>query len=145
MPRVKKFHQYLFGRKFTLLTAYRPLASIFGPHTGIPSFAASRMQRWDLLLSAQQYDIKYRKWDQHGNADGLSRLPLPVAHTEPTQAEIFYFKDVTAAPVTSTHMKRHTCTDPVMSEVMDIVAHRSRGEMTPSLKPYLVTRNKLSV
>lgn len=142
---VKKFHQYLYGRKFTLLTDHRPLTSIFGPHTGIPSLAASRMQRWALLLSAHQYDIKYRQADLHGNADGLSRLPLPVKHAEPSQADIFYFKEVTAAPVTSTHVKRHTHTDPVMSEVMDIVTRGRRGEMTPSLKPYMVRRNELSV
>lgn len=72
---VKKFHQYLFGHKFTLLTDHRPLTSIFGPHTGIPSLAAIRMQRWALLLSAHQYDIKYKRSEQHCNADGLSRLP----------------------------------------------------------------------
>ncbi|KAK7909343.1 hypothetical protein WMY93_014027 [Mugilogobius chulae] len=59
---VKKFHQYLYGRKFTLLTDHRPLTSIFGPHTGIPSMAASRMQRWALLLSAHQYEIS--KWPE---------------------------------------------------------------------------------
>lgn len=57
---VKKLHQYLFGRKFPLSTEHRPLTSIFGPHTGILSLAASHMQRWALLLSAHQYDIKYR-------------------------------------------------------------------------------------
>ncbi|KAJ8380942.1 hypothetical protein SKAU_G00017200 [Synaphobranchus kaupii] len=95
--------------------------------------------------SPKNYDIKHRNADQPWNADGLSRLPLPVAHTEPTRAKIFYFKEVTAAPVTSTHVKKHTHTDPVMSEVMDIVARERRGEMTASLKPYLVRRNELSV
>ncbi|XP_060774184.1 uncharacterized protein K02A2.6-like [Neoarius graeffei] len=142
---VKKFHQYLFGRKFTLLTDHRPLTSIFGPHTGIPSLAASRMQRWALLLSAHQYDIKYRKADLHGNADGLSRLPLSVTHTEPKPAEIFYFKDVMSTPVTSAHVKKHTRADSVLSEVVDIITRGRRGIMTNSLKPYLVRRNELSV
>nr|XP_061811684.1 uncharacterized protein K02A2.6-like [Nerophis lumbriciformis] len=142
---VKRFHQYLYGRKFTLLTDHRPLTSIFGSHTGIPSLAASRMQRWALLLSAHQYDIKYRKADQHGNADGLSRLPLPVTHIEPNQAEIFYFKEAAATPVTSAHVKRHTRNDPIMSEVMDIIACGRKGDMTQSLKPYLMRRNELSV
>lgn len=142
---VKKFHQFLFGRRFTLLTDHRPLTSIFGPHTGIPSLAASRMQRWALLLSAHQYDIKYRRSEQHCNADGLSRLPLPVAHTEHSQAEIFYFKEVTNAPVTSVQVKKFTHTDPVMSEVVDIVTRGKEGEMSDSLQPYLVRRNELTV
>ena len=69
---VRKFHQYLFGRNFTLLTDHRPLTTIFGPHVGIPSLAASRMQRWALLLSAHTYDIKYRKSELHANADAES-------------------------------------------------------------------------
>uniref|UniRef100_A0A673ZPX2 ribonuclease H n=1 Tax=Salmo trutta TaxID=8032 RepID=A0A673ZPX2_SALTR len=142
---VKKFNQFLFGRRFTLLTDHRPLTSIFGPHTSIPSLAASRMQRWALLLSAHQYDIKYRRSEQHCNADGLSRLPLPVAHTEHSQAEIFYFKEVTNAPVTSVQVKKFTHTDPVMSEVVDIVTRGKEGEMSDSLQPYLVRRNELTV
>ncbi|XP_029696863.1 uncharacterized protein K02A2.6-like [Takifugu rubripes] len=58
---VRKFHQCLYGRNFTLLTDHRPLTTILGPHTGVPSLAASRLQRWALLLSAHSYDIKYRK------------------------------------------------------------------------------------
>lgn len=142
---VKKFHQYLFGRKFTLLTNHRPLTSIFGPKKGIPSLAASRLQRWALLLSAHQYEIRYRKSDQHQNADGVSRLLLPVKLAEPTKAEIFYFKNVAAAPVTATHVRKHTRTDPILSEVVDIITKVRRGEMTSNFKPYLVRRAELLV
>ena len=76
---VKKFHQYLYGRKFDLITDHKPLTVIFGTKKGIPSLAAARLQRWAILLSAYQYDIHFKVTDDHANADGLSQLPLPTS------------------------------------------------------------------
>ena len=74
---VQKFHTYIFGRKFTLVTDHQPLTTILGPKKGIPSVAAARLQRWAILLSAYTYDIEFRNTTAHGTADALSRLPLP--------------------------------------------------------------------
>lgn len=41
---IKKFHQYLFGRKFTLITDHKPLMTILGPKKAIPPLAAARLQ-----------------------------------------------------------------------------------------------------
>ena len=49
---VKKFHQYLYGRKFTLVTDHKPLLAILGPKKAIPSLAAARLQRWSIMLAA---------------------------------------------------------------------------------------------
>ena len=49
---IKKFHKYVYGRKFTLVTDNKPLSAILGPKKGIPILAASRLQRWAILLSA---------------------------------------------------------------------------------------------
>ena len=73
---IKKFHEYVYGRRFTLITDNQPLTAILGPKRGIPTLAAARMQRWALLLTAYTYDIQYRSSKAHANADGLSRLPL---------------------------------------------------------------------
>ena len=54
---IQKFHSYLYGRKFTLVTDHKPLTIIIGPKHGIPSMAAARLQRWALLLCAYTYDI----------------------------------------------------------------------------------------
>lgn len=72
---VNKFHDYLYGRKFTLYTDHKPLISIFSPEKGISVTSANRLQRWALILSNYVYTIKYKNTKAHGNADALSRLP----------------------------------------------------------------------
>ena len=73
---VKKFHQCLWERKFTLETDHKPLVTILGPKTGMPTLAAARLQIWAVMLSRHTYDIVYRKGSDMGHADALSRLPL---------------------------------------------------------------------
>lgn len=109
------------------------------------SLTASRMQRWALLLSAHTYDIKYRKSELHGNADGLSSLPLPNQIKEAETAEIFYFGQVEGAPVTAAQVRKSTQNDPVLSKVMDVVM-TGKGETDDLLiKPYIICRHELSV
>lgn len=73
---VQRFHQYLYGHKFTLITDHKPLVSIFNPEKHLPAMTAHRLQRWAITLMAYQYTIKYRRTTDHGNADALSRLPV---------------------------------------------------------------------
>ena len=73
---VKRFHQYLYGHRFTLLTDHKPLTTIFGPNKGIPPIAAARLQHWAVHLAAYSYDIEFKSTHDHGNADALSRHPL---------------------------------------------------------------------
>ena len=72
---LKKFHQFLYGRHFLLITDHKPLLSLFGPNKATPAMAANRLARWALLLSQYSYQIEYRRTSAHGNADALSRLP----------------------------------------------------------------------
>ena len=44
--------------------------------------ASARMQRWALTLDMYNYKIAFKPTAAHSNAYGLSRLPLPEAHSE---------------------------------------------------------------
>ena len=73
---LKKCHKYVYGRKFCIYSDHKPLQFIFGEKK-VNSVSSARIQRWSLYLSQYDYEIKYRKGGHMGNADCLSRLPLP--------------------------------------------------------------------
>ena len=98
---VKKFHKYIYGRRFTLVTDHKPLLSILGPTSEVPLIAAARMQRWGIFLSAYQYDVEYKRSKDHSNADGLSRLPLPQQSDWEEAKEVFRVSFGDALPVTA--------------------------------------------
>ena len=54
---LKKFHKYLFGRKFTIVTDHKPLLTLFSESKHVPTVASPRIQRWALALGAYEYTM----------------------------------------------------------------------------------------
>ena len=122
----KKFHQYLFGRRFTLLTDHKPLTYILGPKRGIPVLAASRLQRWSIQLAAYTYDIEYRASQNHGNADALSRLPrktIEEADDWSIEGDEVNRVQIERTPITATRIREATRGDPVLSRVLHYILY----------------------
>ena len=69
---IRKFHNYLYGQKFILETDHKPLTAIFGSKKGIPVMAAARLQRWAVQLLAYNYEIRFRRTQNHGNARAIA-------------------------------------------------------------------------
>lgn len=143
---VKKFHKFLYGREFTLYTDHKPLTSILGQKREIPPLAAARLQRWALILAAYQYNIQYKPTKEHGNADGLSRLPLQTEEVVETEATVFNIKQMEALPVTVAEIKRGTRSDPILSKVLRYTKRGwPLGKPRQHLKPYYDRRLEMSV
>jgi len=142
---VKKFHKYLYGRKFTLITDHKPLLAILGPKSDIPTLAALRMQRWALILMAYNYDIEYRRSADHANADALSRLPRRDKDKTAEDKNIFYFSAVDDLPVHASDIARSTRKDPLLSKVREITLNGWPDHIEDeALRPFFIRRTELS-
>ena len=116
------FYRYLFGHHFTLITDHKPLTTILGPKNAIPILTAASIQRWALFLTGFNYDIQYKSTLKHGNADGLSRLPLSVRPKEDDTLDIhtcILSSCSDTLPITSKMIRIETRKDPILSQVMD--------------------------
>uniref|UniRef100_A0AAV2L2F4 Gypsy retrotransposon integrase-like protein 1 n=1 Tax=Knipowitschia caucasica TaxID=637954 RepID=A0AAV2L2F4_KNICA len=147
---VKKFHQYLWGRKFNLITDHKPLLTLFGEHKGLPTMAAARIQRWAIILSAYDYHIIYRQSDEHGNADGLSRVPLPETADAGTETMTAYLhalicEHLEGVPLSAQQISRATRKDAELSRLHRYIKEGWPREVAEELKVFYKKREELSV
>ena len=144
---IKRFHNYLYGRQFTILTDHQPLTSILGPKQGIPPLAAARMQRWALTLSAYTYDITFRSTKSHANADSLSRLPLPAPKPveDSEDPTIFDVAQLDALPVQASTVATETRADPLLCQVLQWARTGWPTEVTTPFSQYWARKNELTL
>ena len=141
---INKFHMFLFARLFTLVTDCKVLLSIFIPVKGIPSTTASRLQRWAIFLSGYNYTIEYRKTSEHGNADGLSRLPLPnTGKSFEKVCDLGYVTLFDHFPVTFKQIAKETVKD--KSKVIEFTKDGWPSKVEQELSNYFARRNEISV
>ena len=113
---LKRFHRYLCGRSFTILTDHRPLLTLLGSNRPVPAHTASRLQRWALLLASYHYKIEYRSTAAHADADSMSRLPLPDTWSPKSEnVECYFFEANAITNVTAEMVKNKTQVDSVLS------------------------------
>ncbi|PIK53373.1 hypothetical protein BSL78_09735 [Apostichopus japonicus] len=153
---LKKFHKYLHGKHFTIVTDHKPLVALFGNQKPANPMSSARVARWHMILSAYEFDIIHKSGTNHSNADALSRLPLTNCEETawlfdrllPTEREqINLLCDVEKHPVEATEVKRLTDKDPVLSRVRQYILdgwpkQRNLGE---DFTPFSQKREELSV
>lgn len=81
---VEKFHFYIFGKEFDLISDHKPLEVIFG----IKSKPCARIERWVMRLQSYQYKVIYKP-GKSNIADPLSRLYVQpnIANIQPFDEE----------------------------------------------------------
>lgn len=109
---IRKFYQYLRGRRFTLYTDHKPLVQIFNPNKGLPVLTTTRMEHYAIYLQAFEYDIKYKDSKSNANADAISRLPVTSeAFTGYDEPDIVEIAQIETLPITVSKLARETNED----------------------------------
>ena len=148
---VNKFHSYLFGHPFNLVTDHKPLLTLLNEHkpTHKPTSpqASARVHQWSLLLSAYEYTMKFRCTSEHSNADALSRVPLREipAQTETPAELVLLMEHLADSPVTAKQIQVWTRRDPTLSTVMHYLQHGWPSKVNPNLSNYVSRSTELSV
>ena len=144
---VKKFHHYLYGRRFTILSDHKPLKYLFDYNCPIPAMASARIERWALTLSAYQYEIEYKPGSEHANADVFSRLPLAEApKTVPLPGDtVLLMEALHTLPVTVAEVKQWTDHDPLLSAALKMALQGWKPTEEEQMRPFYQRLNELSV
>ena len=146
---VRKFHQFLYGHHFVLVTDHKPLTAIFGPTASIPPLAAARMHRWALYLSAYSYSLEYHSTHLHSNADALSRLPLELREEEKQEgrdvSSRFNLVQMASVPLTHLELKAATQKDPLLAKVLEFTRNGWPKEIPEELKVFFRRSGELTV
>ena len=130
----KKFHCYLYGRHFSLVTDHKPLLSLLSGNQQISSQSSARIQRWALTLAGYEYNLSYKKSNDHTNADALCRLPLtelPASVPQPPEL-ILLMECIASCPIPAKQISNWTKTDAILSRccILSIKADQILAQMS---------------
>ena len=120
---------------------------MFHQHKPTSCQASAHIRCWSLQLATYEYTITFRGTKLHGNADALSRLPLPNAPAEvPVEPElVLRLQHLDESPVTVNDIHKWTKRDPLLAQVLQFVEQGWPHKFNSSLAPYSSRNTELSI
>ncbi|KAE8737994.1 hypothetical protein FOCC_FOCC016536 [Frankliniella occidentalis] len=145
---ISKFHRFLWGQQFTLVTDCQAISRIFNINSSLPVRTGHRLQHWASILQAYRYKLVHRKAANLVVADALSRLPAPITIEEVHVAAV-NVKIATEVPLTSEKIASELHNDPVLEAVFRFVhlgwPPRDKFKNNPAILPYFRVRDCLTI
>ena len=73
---LRRFHQFVAGREFCIITDHKPLLELLNPHRQVPLQSSARLKCWKVFMSSYKDMLEFRRTHLHCDSDGMSRIPL---------------------------------------------------------------------
>lgn len=141
---VKKFDRYLYGKEFWIYTDHQPLKELFNPEKNNHAVAAARLQRWAIILSSYKYKIFYRPGSKMGNADMLSRLPLPENTEIKSKIDVNFINYSSQIPLDIESIKENVNNDRVLKTIYKYTMEGWRKSANDSeIMPFQRQKNRI--
>ena len=136
----EKFHMYLYGKEFELLTDHKPLQFIFSPRSKV----CARVERWILRLQSYKYKVVYIPGPQNV-ADCLSRLlnksDDKAFHEETEQYICLISEGSTPTAMTTSEIEGVSSEDSDLEQVRKCLVTGNWNNL--SCKEFLPVKNEL--
>ncbi|XP_032069735.1 uncharacterized protein K02A2.6-like [Thamnophis elegans] len=143
---VRRFHHYLYGRPFLIVTDHKPLLGLLAGDRPAPQVLSPRMTRWFVFLASYDYQLHHRPGKQIAHADALSRCPLPEAPEDPVAGSPVFLIDNLNLPISAADITRLSARDQVISRVLDWVRRGwPKDQVDPAFLPFKSRLAELSV
>ncbi|XP_032997764.1 uncharacterized protein K02A2.6-like [Lacerta agilis] len=142
---VKKIHDFLYGRPFTIVTDHKPLLGLLAPDRQTPQMLSPRVLRWSIFLAGYQYSLEHRPGKAMGHADALSRLPLPENGPDPAPAhQIMQLEDLPDQPLHVKDVAAATAKDRLLARVAEWVGRGWPEKPGPEFSSFTARKDELS-
>ena len=119
---IKRFHLFVYGKEFKVITDHKPLVALFNNPSSTPS---ARIERWLMELQQYRFTVEYRPGASNP-ADYASRHPIgdPEAQNYESESEehvSFVAKNAVPKAITLPEIESATAKDPTLQAVMSAV------------------------
>ena len=141
----ERFHLYVFGTNFTVVTDHKPLVPMFNnPKSTLPA----RVERLRLRTSSYTMKVEYRPGAENP-ADFLSRHPLPKQSTSDRNAMDDYVNYImdNAVPrsLTQAEIQEATQKDATMQKLKQFIQSGCWNQQDQDLKSFYKIRHEFSM
>lgn len=119
---VKRFHLFVYGKEFKVITDHKPLVALFNNPSSKPS---ARIERWLMELQQYRFTVEYRPGSSNP-ADYASRHPVgdPESQNYEVESEehiLFVAKNAVPKAITLPEIESATAKDLTLQAVMSAV------------------------
>ncbi|XP_024875936.1 uncharacterized protein K02A2.6-like, partial [Temnothorax curvispinosus] len=158
---VKRFHKFVWGRRFILQTDHKPLVALLQTENtkGLKATTAARLKRWALRLMGYDFKIEFIRTQDFGHADALSRLidkfrrdnaeELQVASIQAMESELLQLKNRSIdffGKELRNNLKKATKEDPLLRSVFQAISEDWKTkEVSESLEYFKRRSEDLSI